>query len=98
MNSARGKDHPVDILVVEDSRADAELLKRLGAIYSELEVAVVAKELSKTRQAIAEGRADESLAREIHARFTTGLSSVCSQKAWCRMDCFSSPRESSFCW
>jgi REP element-mobilizing transposase RayT len=49
---------------------DAELLKRLRAIYSELEVAVVEKRLTEVRQAIAEGRADESLAAEIHERFT----------------------------
>jgi hypothetical protein len=49
---------------------DAELLKRLRAIYSEVEVAVVEKRLAEVRLAIAEGRADEALAREIHERFT----------------------------
>ena len=50
--------------------SDAELLKRLRAIYSGNEVKEVEKELAKARQAIAEGRADESLAVKIHARFT----------------------------
>ena len=49
---------------------DAELLKRLRAIYSEAEVAVVERRLAEVRLAIAEGRADESLAAEIHERFT----------------------------
>ena len=50
--------------------SDAELLKRLRAIYSGNEVKEVEKELAKARQAIAEGRADEAYAQEIHARFT----------------------------
>ena len=50
--------------------SDAELLKRLRAIYSELEVAVVEKRLAEIRLAIAEGRADEALTRGIHERFT----------------------------
>jgi hypothetical protein len=49
---------------------DAELLRRLRAIYSEIEVAVVEKRLAEVRFAIAEGRADESLAAEVHERFT----------------------------
>ncbi len=49
---------------------DEELLRRLRAIYSEKEVKVVEKQLAKARLAIAEGRADESLAAEIHARFS----------------------------
>jgi hypothetical protein len=50
--------------------SDAELLKRLRAIYSELEVAVVEKRLAEVRLVIAKGRAEESLAAEIHERFT----------------------------
>ena len=50
--------------------SDAELLKRLRAIYSGNEVMEVEKELAKARQAIAEGRADEAYAQAIHARFT----------------------------
>jgi REP element-mobilizing transposase RayT len=50
--------------------SDAELLKRLRAIYSGNEVKEVEKELAKARQAIAEGRADEAYAQGIHARFT----------------------------
>ena len=48
--------------MAEGGISDAELLKRLRAIYSALEVAVVEKQLSETRQAIAEGRAVEELA------------------------------------
>ena len=54
----------------EGGLSDAEFLKRLRAIYSDLEVAVVEKQLSETRQAIAEGRAVEALAAAIHERFT----------------------------
>jgi REP element-mobilizing transposase RayT len=50
--------------------SDDQLLARLRAIYLEAEVKEVAKELAKVRQAIAEGRAGEALAREIHERFT----------------------------
>jgi hypothetical protein len=49
--------------------SDAELLKRLRAIYSDREVKEVEKQLAAARQAIAGGRADEALAAEIHARF-----------------------------
>ncbi|MCF7730754.1 MAG: transposase [Akkermansiaceae bacterium] len=54
----------------EGGLTDAGLLKRLRAIYSELETREVEKQLARVRKAIVEGRADESLAREIHERFT----------------------------
>ena len=54
----------------EGGLTDSDLLRRLRAIYSEVEVDVVAKELQEARKAIAEGRADEVLARRIHERFT----------------------------
>ena len=50
--------------------SDADLLKRLGAIYSDVEVAEVEKRLAEVRKAITEGRASEELAREVHERFT----------------------------
>ena len=49
----------------EDGISDAELLKRLGAIYNEVAVAAVAKELADAHEA---GLAD--LVAQIHARFT----------------------------
>jgi putative transposase len=54
----------------EGGLSDAELLKRLRAIYSDIEVAEVAKRLTEVRKAISEGRASEDLAREVHERFT----------------------------
>ena len=54
----------------EGGLSDAELLKRLRAIYSDIEVAEVEKRLAEVRKAIAEGRAGEELAREVHERFT----------------------------
>ena len=54
----------------EGGLSDAELLKRLGAIYREPEVKAVEKELKEARQAISEGRAAESLATAVHERFT----------------------------
>ncbi len=54
----------------EGGLTDSDLLKRLRAIYSEVEVGEVARELQEARKAIAEGRADEVLARRIHERFT----------------------------
>lgn len=49
----------------EGGISDEELLRRLRAIYSEAEVAVVAKELAEARTA-----GNEKRAAEIHARFT----------------------------
>ncbi len=54
----------------EGGLSDGQLLERLRAIYPGVEVKEVAKQLAKARQAIAEGRAEEALAREIHERFT----------------------------
>jgi hypothetical protein len=50
--------------------SDAELLHRLRCISNEAVVAVVAKELAEVRQRVKTGLADESLARELHARYT----------------------------
>ena len=50
--------------------SDAELLRRLRAIYNEAAVGVVAKELAELRQQVRDGLADESLVRELHERFT----------------------------
>ena len=49
---------------------DQELLRRLRAIYSEAQVAEVAKELAKAREAVAGGLAEESQVQAIHARFS----------------------------
>jgi REP element-mobilizing transposase RayT len=51
---------------------DAELLKRLRAIYGEAEVALVAKELAEARKEVNEGRArdGEAYALKIHERYT----------------------------
>ena len=49
---------------------DEELLRRLRAIHSEAQVAEVAKELAEARKAVADGLADESRVKAIHARFT----------------------------
>jgi REP element-mobilizing transposase RayT len=49
---------------------DEELLRRLRAIHPEAQVAEVAKELAEARKAVADGLADESRVRAIHARFT----------------------------
>jgi putative transposase len=49
----------------EGGISDEELMKRLGAVYSEAFVAEVSKELGEARKA---GR--DALAREIHGRFT----------------------------
>ena len=46
-----------------------ELLNRLGAIYHEAEVAVVAKELAEARQKMRDGLADERVTG-IHERYT----------------------------
>lgn len=50
--------------------SDEELLRRLRAIHSEAQVAEVAKELAEARKAVADGLADESRVKAIHARFT----------------------------
>ena len=49
---------------------DAELLRRLRAIYNEAMVGVVAKELAELRQKVRDGVAGESLVRELHERYT----------------------------
>jgi REP element-mobilizing transposase RayT len=54
----------------EGGLSDAELLKRLGAIYPAAEVAEVAKELEDARKKVRAGLAGEALAAGIHARFT----------------------------
>ena len=52
--------------------SDAELLKRLRSIYSEAEVAPIAKELAEARKVVSEGRArdGEAYVRRIHERYT----------------------------
>ncbi|MCF7731410.1 MAG: transposase, partial [Akkermansiaceae bacterium] len=50
--------------------SDAELLKRLRALYNEVEVGLVAKELKAAREAVGQGLADESYVAAIHERFT----------------------------
>jgi len=54
----------------EGGLSDAELLKRLGAIYNEVQVAEVATELKEARKMIRKGLAGESYGAAIHARFT----------------------------
>jgi len=49
---------------------DEELLKRLRAIYPEVAVRLVAKELREARKAIRDGLAGDSYAKEIHERYT----------------------------
>ncbi len=56
--------------MAEGGLSDAELLKRLGAIYNEAQVLEVATELAEARKKIRAGGADESLAAAIHGRFT----------------------------
>lgn len=51
--------------------SDAELLRRLGAIYTEAFVAEIAKELADARQKVADGLAEETkVVGRIHERFT----------------------------
>ena len=52
--------------------SDEELLARLRAIQSDAQVAMVAKELTEAREAVAAGQAkdDEAYIRAIHERFT----------------------------
>jgi REP element-mobilizing transposase RayT len=52
--------------VPEGGLSDAELLGRLRAIHSDVEVAEVEKRLTEVRKAIPEGRASGDLAREVH--------------------------------
>ena len=58
----------------QEPLSDAELLERLGGLYSEAEVAVVAKELAAVRADLASGRikvqSDEDYAQRIHQRYT----------------------------
>jgi REP element-mobilizing transposase RayT len=56
----------------KDGFTDAELLKRLRAIYSEAEVAPIAKELAEARKVVKEGRArdGEAYVLRIHERYT----------------------------
>ena len=54
----------------EGGLSDDELLKRLRAIYPEVAVRLVAKELREARKAIRDGLAGDSYAREIHERYT----------------------------
>ncbi len=49
---------------------DEELLKRLGAIYGEAEVAEVAEELREARKKVRDGLANEMVVTRIHERFT----------------------------
>ncbi|MCF7674350.1 MAG: transposase [Akkermansiaceae bacterium] len=49
---------------------DAELLKRLRALYNGVEVGLVAKEVREARKAVGQGLADESYVAAIHERFT----------------------------
>jgi REP element-mobilizing transposase RayT len=50
--------------------SDAELLRRLGALGNEAQVAEVANELKEARHKIRQGLAEASYAAAIHARFT----------------------------
>ena len=49
---------------------DEQLLKRLGAIYGEAQVAEVAKELREARQKVQDGLAQVGMVEAIHQRFT----------------------------
>jgi hypothetical protein len=54
-----------------DGLTDAELLKRLSAIYNEAFVAGVATELAEVRKQVADGLAEEAVVvKRIHERFT----------------------------
>jgi putative transposase len=54
----------------EGGLSDGVLLKRLGTIYNEAQVAEVAAELKGARQKVRDGLADESCVEAIHGRFT----------------------------
>ena len=62
----------LEVPPIEDAGlSDAELLKRLSAIYSEAFVAEVAKELEEARRQVKDGLAAESaVVARIHQRFT----------------------------
>ena len=49
---------------------DEELLKRLGAIYPDVEVAAVAQELREARQRVRDALASERMVARIHERYT----------------------------
>jgi hypothetical protein len=68
---AAGAAGNVRAAMAEDGLTDGELLRRLGAIYSEAFVAGVAAELAEARKLVKEGRGEESvLVGRIHRRFT----------------------------
>jgi hypothetical protein len=50
--------------------SDVDLLKRLGALYPEVLVAEVAKELREAREKIAAGTGQADLAERVHQRYT----------------------------
>ena len=54
----------------EGGLSDAELLERLGAIYNEGDVAVVASELAEARKQVRDGVAKGGRLLEIHGRYT----------------------------
>jgi len=56
--------------MAEGGLSDAELLKRLSALYSEAFLAEVAQELADAREVVAQGLADEAYVKRIHERFT----------------------------
>jgi len=56
--------------MAEGGLSDAELLKRLSALYSEAFLAEVAQELVDAREVVAQGLADEAYVKRIHERFT----------------------------
>jgi REP element-mobilizing transposase RayT len=56
--------------MVPGGLSDADLLKRLGALYPEVLVAEVAKELREAREKIAAGTGQADLAEHIHQRYT----------------------------
>lgn len=57
--------------MVDGGLSDAQLLKRLAALYSEALVAAVATELAEARQQVKDGLGEESvLVGRIHERFT----------------------------
>jgi hypothetical protein len=67
---AAGAAGNVRAAMAEDGLTDGELLRRLGAIYSEAFVAGVAAELAEARKLVKEGRGEESvLVGRIHGRF-----------------------------
>ncbi len=57
-------------LMPEGGLSDADLLERLGAIYNEGDVAVVARELAEARKQVRDGVAKGGRLLEIHGRYT----------------------------